>query len=178
MENLQLLSPPRTMMEVFKMLPEGTRVELIEERLYMSPAPTSNHQRIIRKIAFAMSDFVESRGIGEVFFAPFDVYLDEHANAVQPDIVFIPIYKSESIERSGMHGVPDLIVEVLSHSNSKHDTVTKKALYEKFGVKEYWVVDSETKEATGYELKENVFIVLGNFIGTIQSKLLGITFVF
>lgn len=54
-----------------------------------------------------------------------------------------------------MHGVPDLVIEILSPGNKKHDQVTKKNLYEKFAVKEFWIVDPETKEATGYWLYGN-----------------------
>jgi Uma2 family endonuclease len=178
MENLQLISPPRTIMEVFKMLPEGTLAELINETLYMSPAPTSNHQRISRKLTIAISTFVENKNLGEVFYAPLDIYFDEHANVVQPDIIFIPTHKSESIEISGMHGVPDLIIEILSPGNSKHDKVIKKDLYEKFGVKEYWIVNPDTKESIGYELKEGAYKEIENSIGKINSVLLSHSFEF
>ena len=86
-----LKTPPRTIMEEFQMLPEGTLAELINGTIYMSPAPTTEHQRIIRKLAFQISSFIENQNLGEVFFAPCDVYFDEKANAVQPDIIsFLP----------------------------------------------------------------------------------------
>lgn len=86
---LELLErPPRTIMEVYKILPQGTLAELIDGIIYMSPSPVTNHQRIVRKLLNKMSDFVEGNNLGEMFVSPFDVYLDEHANAVQPDICF------------------------------------------------------------------------------------------
>jgi Uma2 family endonuclease len=76
--------------------------------------------------------YTEEKKAGEVYTAPFDAYLDEHSNAVQPDIVFVSAAKLSIIDRY-IHGVPD------------HDRIRKKALYERFGVSEYWIVDAATK---------------------------------
>ena len=154
------------------MLPEGTLAELINGTIYMSPAPNPFHQRALRNLSFAISSFVEQNGLGEVFFAPCDVYLDNHSNAVQPDIIFISTEKNGIVQKSGIIGIPDMLIEVLSPGNSNHDTITKKALYEKFGVQEYWIVNPDTKETTGYSLKDNQYISLGQFIGKIHSVLL------
>ena len=148
--------PPRTIMEVFKLLPEGTLAEIIENKLYMSPTPVTKHQRIISKLLSGLYVFVNKDDKGEVFTAPFDVFLDEESNAVQPDIIFVSKENSKIIdEETTIHGVPDLLIEILSPGNRKHDLVTKKDLYEKFGVKEYWIIDPETKEQyTTTELDE------------------------
>lgn len=176
MRNLQLQTPPRTILEVFQMLPEGTLAEVINDSLYMSPAPTSNHQRVAGKLFRILADYVEKESLGEVFFAPFDVYLDEEKNVVQPDIVFIPTNKSTLVSTSGMHGVPDLLIEILSSGNSKHDKIVKKEIYERFGVNEYWIVDPETKEAIGYTMKAGKYEEIGTFTGVIQSVLLNQSF--
>jgi Uma2 family endonuclease len=165
-------TPPRTIMEVFQMLPEGTLAELINGTIYMSPAPNPFHQRVIRNLSFAISSFVEQNRRGEVFFAPCDVYLDNHSNAVQPDIIFISSKKNGIITKSGILGIPDLLIEVLSPGNSDHDTIIKKDLYEKFGVQEYWIVNPDSKETIGYSLKDNQYISLGQFVGKIHSVLL------
>jgi Uma2 family endonuclease len=166
-------TPPRTIMEVFQMLPEGTLAELINGSIFMSPAPTPKHQRIIRDLAFVLSSFVKNNQKGEVLFSPCDVYLDEHANAVQPDIIFISKEKASIVqENSSIHGVPDLIVEILSKGNSDHDLVVKKELYERFGVREYWVVNPDTKECLGFTLSNNKYIECGKFAARISSPLL------
>ncbi len=165
-------TPPRTIIEVFKMLPEGTLAELINGTIYMSPAPNPFHQRVIRNLSFAISSFIEKNALGEVFFAPCDVFLDDHANAVQPDIIFISTEKKAIVQKSGILGIPNLLIEVLSPDNSEHDTVVKKELYRKFGVQEYWIVDPETKETIGYSLKDNQYISLGQFVGKIHSVVL------
>ncbi|MFN7793065.1 MAG: Uma2 family endonuclease, partial [Cyclobacteriaceae bacterium] len=80
--------------------------------------------------------------------------------------------KGEIEPHGNFKGVPDLIVEVLSVGNRSHDLVKKKDLYEKFGVKEYWVVDPETKLAIGFEWKENGYVKISEEIGKIYSRLL------
>ncbi len=165
-------TPPRTIMEVFQMLPEGTLAELINGSIYMSPAPTTPHQTTVLDMSVVLSTYVKQHKIGSIFIAACDVYLDEHTNAVQPDIIFVSSKKIEIIKESGIHGVPDLLIEVLSPGNSEHDTVVKKALYEKFGVQEYWIINPKTKETTGYSLKDNTYTLSGQFIGKIHSALL------
>lgn len=139
----------------------------------MSPSPTSNHQRILNKINVAIYNYFEKSRKGEVFVAPLDVYLDEVSNAVQPDIVVVLKENKHIIDDNGhIHGCPDLLIEILSPGNKEFDLVRKKGLYERFGIKEYWVVDPDTKACTGYGLKNNRFMTLGEFSGTIPSPLL------
>lgn len=164
-------------MEVYKMLPEGTLAELINGILYMSPSPIARHQRTLSLLSAQMVMFTEKNDLGQVFVAPFDVYLDEHANAVQPDILFIA-KENLSIIQGHVHGVPDLIIEILSEGNSTHDTKRKKELYEKFAVKEYWIVDPETKQTTGYSFSEGAFNALPSQPSQIKSLLLAETFSF
>lgn len=173
------MHPPRTMMEVFDMLPEGTLAELIDNRLYMSPSPLFNHHKITKAIVKQLDKLIEDKGTGTVIFAPFDVKLDASKNAVQPDIVVILKSNPNQISKEGKYfGVPDLLVEILSPGNKDHDLITKKDLYEKFGVKEYWIVDPETKLALGFALKENRYEKISEQIGKIKSTLLNTDFGF
>ncbi|MBA4054034.1 MAG: restriction endonuclease [Marivirga sp.] len=169
--------PPRTIMEVYKTLPEGTLAELINGVIYMSPSPVRNHQKIVTRLAGKMDSFTEQHNLGEVFVVPFDVYLDEHANAVQPDIVFVA-KQNFSIIEGHIHGVPDLVVEVLSEGNKSHDLIKKKDLYQQFGIREYWVIDPETKEAVGFEHSSGMYHEFARDIGKLPSKLLKQNFEF
>lgn len=166
-------SPPRTIMEVYKSLPEGTLAELIGNTLYMSPSPIYNHQIAVGEIFRKLCSEIVDKKKGKVITSPFDVYLDEVSNAVQPDIIIVLNRNIAIIDPEGhIHGSPDILVEVLSPGNREHDQVTKKALYERFGVKEYWVVDPDNKSAIVYGLTDNRYALLGEKLGCIKSRLL------
>jgi Uma2 family endonuclease len=172
-------SPPRTMMEVYEMLPEGTLAELIDNQLYMSPAPNFPHQLIAKTILKKLDKIVEDTDLGTVIISPFDVKLDKTRNAVQPDLVVILKRNPNQVgEKGPYHGIPDLLVEVLSDGNKDHDLITKKDLYEKFGVKEYWVIDPETKLAIGFALSGDSYKKISDEIGKIKSPLLNAEFLF
>lgn len=163
--------PPRTAMEVFNLLPENALCEVIENQLYMAPPLNEFHQGTLSDLFLEIGNYVKQQDLGIVRFVPYGVYLD-HENVVEPDLLFISRENLALIKKDGFHGAPDLIIEILSPSNEQHDTVTKKNIYEKMGVKEYWIVDPEKKMATGYECKKGKFLPIGNTIHTIPSKLL------
>ncbi|EMY78761.1 putative restriction endonuclease, partial [Leptospira weilii serovar Ranarum str. ICFT] len=96
----------------FAELPEGTLAELLEGEIFMVPAPIPEHQRVIRKFSNALSAHVDKLKLGEVFFSPIDVFLDEH-NVVQPDLIFISKAKSAIIRQKRIEGAPDWIAEIL-----------------------------------------------------------------
>jgi Uma2 family endonuclease len=168
--------PPRTIMEVYKLLPEGTQAEVIDGNIFMSPIRTAEHQKIVAALTAYMFLYSRERSLGEVYISLFDVFLDETANAVQPDIIFVTNNNLTIVREDGIHGSPDLLIEILSPVNESHDKVKKKALYEKFGVKEYWIIDPKTKEATGYFLENGSYVEFHKSIGFITSRLLNSTF--
>jgi Uma2 family endonuclease len=177
--NLDIISPPRTIMEVYKMLPEGTLAELINGQIYMSPTPTNLHQRISRKLLIKLSEFVEKNNLGEVFCAPLDIFLDKTLNAVQPDIIFISKDNvSQPQDKIPYEGIPDLLIEILSPGNNKHDLVTKKDLYEKFGVKEYWIIDPATNQNIVYQLKGKEYSLVAKNMEPLFSPLLNQSFTY
>jgi Uma2 family endonuclease len=175
MKQIGIESPPRKIMEVYKNLPEGTLAELIDNVIYMSPSPIYKHQSVLQSIFRKLCAEITDKQKGEVIIAPFDIYLDETGNAVQPDIVVI-LTGTKGLDKNGhFHGVPDLLIEILSQGNKSHDLVKKKELYERFGVKEYWAVDPETRLALGFQLKNGKYTSLPDQVGKIESLLLTIT---
>lgn len=169
--------PPRTIMEVYKMLPEGTLAELIDNNIYMSPSPHTLHQQVSFKLAYEIESSLRKNGLGELFSAPLDVYLDEAANAVQPDVFVILKENASIVQPQGhIHGVPDLIIEILSPGNKNHDLLIKKNLYEKFGVKEYFIADPESNEVIHYLLEGGRFVLQPAQNRLINSQLLNATF--
>ncbi len=172
-----LSRPPRTMLELYQCLPEGTPVQLINNQLIMSPAPKDRHQKLIGKLFRLVADFVEKNKLGETRIAPSDVYLNER-NIYQPDIYFVNNEKLSSFLEDGFHGVPEFVIEILSPGSEKYDAVDKFKNYENSGVKEYWIVDPSDKKATGYKNVNGKFEALPEQAGKIFSSLLNTEFVF
>jgi len=122
---------------------EVPRCELIDGIVYMSPAPLANHQRIIHRLNLIFGNYLDSKkSTCEVFPAPFDVRLNADGAddiTVQPDLSII--CDPRKVDTRGGIGAPDLIVEILSKSTMKHDTVLKHEKYREAGVLEYWIVN-------------------------------------
>jgi Uma2 family endonuclease len=170
--------PPRTGMEVFMMLPEGTLAELINDAIYISPSPNYHHQDLSGELSMQIRAHVKKNKLGTCVSAPMDVFLDNR-NAVQPDVLVILADSLVILTDDGkIKGAPDLIIEILSPGNKKHDTEKKKTLYEKFGVKEYFIIDPDNKDTTAYYLAHNKFVKQESVKGKVKSKLLKKVFAF
>jgi Uma2 family endonuclease len=127
----------------------------------MSPAPSRIHQEIVIELAYQLKNYIKlNNGPCKVYTAPFDVVLkndDEDAghskNIVQPDISVI--CDKNKLTDKGCTGSPDMIVEIISPSNSRDDYIKKLNLYEQFKVREYWIVNPINKSILVYTLSEN-----------------------
>ena len=172
-----MVRPPRTGMEAFKLMPEGTYCQLINDVLIMSPAPTTQHARIQGKIYSMINNHILQNQIGEVYFAPVDVYFDKK-NAFQPDIFYISNERKDIIKENGIYGAPDLVIEILSKGNKKTDLTKKRNVYETSGVKEYWVADPDTKWCKGFILENGVYKSLGEGSGEFTIQMLNLTISF
>jgi len=135
---------------------DGIRKEIIEGELFMSPAPSIIHQRILRKLSFIINEYVNKNDLGEIFFAPCDIIFS-NINIVQPDLIFISKENYQILTDLNIQGAPDLLVEILSPSTKENDRIFKKHIYEKFGVKEYWIVDPESETVEIWEMKNTKF---------------------
>ncbi|MFZ8786239.1 Uma2 family endonuclease [Thermocrinis sp.] len=138
----------------FERLPEGPPYyQLIEGALIMSPAPSYSHQRTVGKVFLKLSRLLEEKGQGEVLISSIDVYLDEK-NVFQPDIVVLLKEGKAKVEEKGIFGPPDVVVEILSPSTAYYDLIVKKEVYERAGVKEYWILDPNRKTFEIYKNTE------------------------
>lgn len=138
----------------FERLPEGPPYyQLIEGDLIMSPAPSYSHQRTVGKVFLKLSRLLEEKGQGEVLISSIDVYLDEK-NVFQPDIVVLLKEGKAKVEEKGIFGPPDVVVEILSPSTAYYDLIVKKEVYERAGVKEYWILDPNRKTFEIYKNTE------------------------
>jgi Uma2 family endonuclease len=138
--------------------PDDERWELINGAAYnMSPAPGRKHQRIVGIIFAELYHYLKEKPC-DVYISPFDVRLstdraaddDDIINVVQPDV---SVYCSpDKLDEAGAVAAPDLVVEVLSPATSVKDQREKLVLYDRFGVREYWIVDPANQTVSVYTL--------------------------
>ncbi|WP_368659435.1 Uma2 family endonuclease [Metabacillus halosaccharovorans] len=130
-------------------------LEYIDGFIYMSPSPSTKHQRISSKLHIKLGNFLAGKHC-DVFHAPFDIELKneiiEGTKIVIPDLSVI--CEKRGFTESRYIGVPNLIVEILSPSNQSHDLITKLNLYMNYGVKEYWIVNPMLHSITVYALND------------------------
>ena len=144
---------------------DGKRYEILEGELIMSPVPEPKHQDAIGHLYTAIQSLVSSHSLGKVYFAPIDVVLSM-TDIVQPDLVFISTDRLAFVKKKNIVAAPDLVVEVVSPSTAVTDRTCKKSLYEKFGVREYWIVDIEHQSVEVYSLRESHFGSLTVFVNS------------
>jgi Uma2 family endonuclease len=152
---------------------DGIRKEIIEGELFMSPAPATKHQLILLRLAKILDDYVYQKNLGTLLIAPCDVIFS-NINVIQPDIFYISNENYEILTALNIKGAPDLIIEILSPSSVDNDRIYKKLVYEKFGVKEYWIVDPQEEIIEVWSLKDTRFQIFHKAKKTqkFKSKLL------
>ncbi|GAB6140067.1 Uma2 family endonuclease [Methylosoma difficile] len=142
--------------------PDDVRYELIDGYAYaMSPAPDLAHQDVAGELYRQVANFLKGKSC-RVFIAPVDVRLPKHHEddakidtVVQPDVLVV--CDSSKLDRRGVRGAPDWVVEVLSPSTAGHDQIKKRQVYERHGVREYWLVHPTDKVLTVYRLIDGEF---------------------
>ncbi|MFH0924885.1 MAG: Uma2 family endonuclease [bacterium] len=140
--------------------PDEERWELIEGVAYdMSPAPSRQHQAILRELLLEFASFLRGKNC-RVYVAPFDVRLPERGekdeditNVVQPDLVVV--CDRQKLDNRGCKGAPTIVIEIVSPYTVSKDIQKKFFLYERFGVKEYWIVHPIDKTVMVFKLEEN-----------------------
>ena len=143
--------------EDYVLFPEdGQRHEIIDGEHYVSPAPSTKHQRTSMRLSSRLHVFAEEHRLGEVFPAPTDVLLSRY-DIVQPDILFLSKERSEILTEKNIQGAPDLVVEILSDRTRRLDEGLKHGRYELFGVREYWIVDPMADQVHVYRAEGEGF---------------------
>jgi Uma2 family endonuclease len=149
------------------------KVEILNNKLIIMPAPSLIHQNISNDLSYEMTHFVKQNKLGKIFCAPTDVRFDDD-NVEQPDIVFIAVTRYDILEEGYINGAPDIVVEIISPANKKQEREKKHALYERAGVKEYWTVFPKKRAIKVETLEEGKFQTYseGKKAGEIKSKIL------
>ena len=175
--NMAPQTATRMTFEEFMALPEEERkhYELVEGELVVNPAPVPRHQWIVGNIYYALRTHLESQGGGRAYVSPVDVVLSTE-NVLEPDVVVLLGDRMALIGPKNLQGPPSIVVEVLSDGSRRKDEVTKRRLYERFGVDEYWIADPETETVRIYRRSGDVFDraieISTDTGGTITSPLL------
>ncbi len=134
----------------------------------MSPRPSVNHHRVSLNIAIIFSGFLK-RKTCHVFGDGVDLFLSGQNRFIPDGMIVCDPCK---IKRDGVYGAPDLVIEVLSPSTARNDRGPKKDTYEAAGVREYWIVEPDTKSVEVYLFKDGKF-VLDNVYSVYPDYLLG-----
>jgi Uma2 family endonuclease len=142
--------------------PEEARYELIDGQAFaMAPAPTRRHQEVVGELFRQIANALEDSPC-RPYIAPFDVRLpraderdEEIDTVVQPDLSVI--CAKDRLDERGCRGAPDWIIEVLSPATAGHDQIVKRAIYERAGVREYWLVHPTDRIVTIYLLENGAY---------------------
>lgn len=132
---------------------DGKRYQLIEGELIMAPAPNTFHQFVQKNLLFILETYLRRHPLGSVLGAPCDVYLDDQ-NVYQPDILYVTREHAARIRDDGIHGAPDLVVEILSPSSAAIDR-RKRGHFAKAGTVEFWQIDPALRQIQRFVFAEN-----------------------
>jgi Uma2 family endonuclease len=134
---------------------DGNRYELIGGELFVSRAPRLPHQLVLQHLQMNLYNYLQTTPVGLLVPGPGAVF--SQSDAVIPDLVFVRNERlNKIVENERFVGVPDLVIEVLSpgKENRERDLMVKRQLYAKYGVKEYWIVDSENLSVLIFRSRE------------------------
>lgn len=152
---------------------EGTLVELMEGKLFPFASRTLDHQRILGRLVATLQDFIEEHKRGDaLLMLPLDLFLDEEANVLLPDIMVIAEANRDIIKEDAIHGRPDMIVEIFSPREAFHEA-RKRVIYQRFQIPEYHIVSPQTKETVSFVLKDGKYTVSSRTQGKLHSAFLG-----
>jgi Uma2 family endonuclease len=167
-ETQALLKEPKARISKSKLLtyddyvrltpPDSGNYELHNGQIVYMASPIPPHQKLSLRLSNRIFNHIEQHKLGELFTAPMDVVFTIH-DTIQPDIIFLTTEKEHFIGAKKIEGAPDLIVEILSPSNTPKEMRYKKSIYELSGVREYWVVNLDKKTLTQYENTDKEFHV-------------------
>lgn len=141
----------------YLLLADDKRYEILNGTLEeMSPAPLFFHQIISVRLTGLLSSYLDANNKGILAHAPVDVVFDNN-NLCQPDLIVILNENKKIITEKNIQGAPDLVVEILSPSTFAKDIEIKKRIYERFKVKEYWILDPANKVFEIFALENDFF---------------------
>src|SRR5262245_21083964 len=137
--------------EDFLLFPDdGQRHELIDGEHYVTPSPFVRHQTLSVRLTVVLANYLQRHPLGQLFHAPLDCVFTPF-DVVEPDVLVVTNDQLEILTDKHIHGVPALVVEILSARTRRVDERTKRDLYDRAGVRQYWLVDPEADTITIYQ---------------------------
>jgi Uma2 family endonuclease len=137
--------PKLTYDDLLAMFPEGDglRHELINGEHFVTPSPAKRHQQLVRRLTLSLGNHLEAHpDQGELFTAPFDVVMSP-CDVVEPDLLVVLGDQQGILNDKNVSGAPALVIEILSPGTRQRDQGLKRTLYDRQGVREYWMVDPD-----------------------------------
>jgi Uma2 family endonuclease len=129
--------------DLARMPDDGMRHEIIDGVHYVTPSPVRRHQLLFRRLFLAIGGYLERNpAVGEVYSAPFDTVFTQW-DVVEPDLLVVTADQLNILTEPNIQGAPALVVEILSPGTKRRDLGVKLQLYDRGGVREYWIVDPE-----------------------------------
>lgn len=159
---------PYTMDDIYS-LPQGSRAELIDGKIYYMAPPSTRHQRIVSFLHLEIGNYIRTkRRSYEVFPAPFAVFLNaDDSKYLEPDISVI--CDKDKLDDRGCKGAPDWVVEIVSPSSRAMDYYTKLFLYREAGVREYWIVDPFKQTILVYDMEQDAAPTIYSFTDIVKG---------
>ena len=141
---------------------DNVRYELYDGQPIAPASPSNIHQEILSALHYHFYDYLKDKQC-KVYLAPFDIRLfEEHGDSpedvdtvLQPDLTVV--CDKNKVDRHGIRGAPDLVIEILSQSSARYDRVVKFSLYQRAGIKEYWIVDPVTRTVCVYTMEDGAY---------------------
>jgi Uma2 family endonuclease len=143
------------------MAPDGRRHEVLDGEWIVTPAPTTTHQTISKRLYEELRQ-IEQAGDGIVFYAPVDVIFS-NTRVAEPDLLVVRASRRNIISERGIEGAPDLVIEIVSPSSERTDRELKRKLYAEERVAEYWLVEPRTHRVLVLRLAEGAYEVAGDY---------------
>jgi Uma2 family endonuclease len=149
-----------------------TRAEWVDGDIIMVSPASTQHQRILRFLINLLGPYVESRDLGEVLTAPFQMKLDKTRSGREPDLLYVASSHLDRLKDTYLDGPADMVVEIISKESVKRDRDEKFNEYETAGVSEYWLIDPISEEAEFYRIDadNHYYLVLPDDKGIYHSE--------
>ena len=149
---------------------DGKRHEIIDGEHYVTPLPNTKHQYVSGNLFGLLWTFLDRNPVGQVFHAAFDVVFS-NLDIVEPDLLYVSRQRLDILTETHVRGVPDIVVEILSPGTKRTDERVKRDLYERFGVREYWIVNPALDLITVYRRHDLALVMAGELTAAREDVL-------